>query len=153
MVNLEAGYLYSLQDKDGNNPLVENSSLRWMWGYDRPLGGDANLGFQGYYEWMQDYSAYEATLAPGQVNRDELRQLYTLRLTRWFQYQTLQVSLFTYWSPTDADYYLRFFVEKKLTDAMALAVGTNVFGGDEPWTLFGSQNYNDNVYLRARYSF
>ena len=36
---------------------------------------------------------------------------------------------------------------------MALAVGTNVFGGTYDWTLFGSQDYNDNVYLRARYSF
>lgn len=153
LVNLEGGYLDSRQDQQGDNPLVENSSMRGMFGYDRPLGGDFQLGIQGYYEWMLDYDRYQATLAPGQPERDELRQLYTLRLTRWFQYQTLQFSLFTYWSPTDKDYYLRFFIEKKLTDAMALALGTNVFGGEYDWTLFGSQEYNDNVYLRARYSF
>jgi len=153
VVNLEGAYLYSLDDKSGADPLVENSWVRWMFGYDRQLASDTQLGLQGYYELMVDYDCYKSRLPQGQPLRDELRQIYTLRLTQMFQYQTLIFSLFTFWSPTDEDYYLRFSVDKKLTDALNVVVGTNVFGGNEEWTLFGSQEYNDNVYLRARYSF
>lgn len=153
VVNVEGGYLYSVDDHDGTNPLVENSSIRWMGGYDRQLASDTQLGLQAYYEYMVDHAQYEAKLAPGQPVRDELRQLYTVRITQMYQYQTLVFSLFGFWSPTDEDYYVRFNATKKFTDALALALGTNVFGGKKDWTLFGSQETNDNVYLRARYSF
>ncbi len=153
VVNVEGGYLDSVDDSDGSNPLVENSSIRWMAGYDRQLASDTQLGLQAYYEYMLDHGRYVEGLAPGQPVRDELRQLYTLRLTKMYQYQTLIFSLFGFWSPTDEDYYLRASGTKKLTDALALSLGANVFGGKNDWTLFGSQEYNDNVYLRARYSF
>jgi hypothetical protein len=153
VVNVEGGYLDSVDDSDGSNPLVENSSIRWMAGYDRQLASDTQLGLQAYYEYMLDHGRYVEGLAPGQPVRDELRQLYTLRLTQMYQYQTLIFSFFGFWSPTDEDYYLRLSGTKKLTDALALSLGANVFGGENDWTLFGSQEYNDNVYLRARYSF
>ena len=153
VVNFEGAYLYSRDDTSGADPLVENSSVRWMWGYDRQLAGDTQLGLQGYYEYMVDHACYAAHLPESQPERDELRQIYTLRLMQMFQYQTLIFSFFTFWSPTDEDYYLRFSADKKLTDQLNVVVGTNLFGGNKEWTLFGSQEANDNVYLRARYSF
>jgi len=153
IANLEGGWLYSRDDKDGDNPWVENSSVRWMWGYDRQVATDTQVGLQGYYEYMLDHDLYARGVAPGMPVRDELRQLYTLRLTRYVQYQTLILSGFVFWSPTDEDYYLRASVEKKLTDALGVAVGGNFFGGTQDQTLFGSMENNDNVFLRARYSF
>jgi hypothetical protein len=124
-----------------------------MFGYDRQLWTDFQLGVQGYYEWIADHYAYVEALQPGAFVRDEWRQLYTLRMTKFLKYQTVQLSLFTFWSPTDDDYYVRAFASYKLSDPIELVLGTNVFGGDHEETLFGQLDVNDNVYLRARYSF
>lgn len=153
VANLEAGYHDSREDRDGDDPTVENSSLRWMAGFDRQLWTDFQLGVQGYYEWMQDHDDYVAGLAPGSPERDELRQLYTIRVTQWLKYQTVRLSGFTFFSPTDEDYYVRASASYKIADPVEFVIGANVFGGSETETLFGQLEHNDNVYFRARYSF
>jgi hypothetical protein len=153
VANAEAGYYDSRDDRDGTNPLVENGSVRGMIGFDRQLWTDFQAGVQGYFELMFDHDAYVESLASGAFERDELRQLYTLRLTRWLKYQTVTLSLFTFVSPTDEDLYVRAYAGYKLSDPVEIGAGTNVFGGAHRETLFGQLDDNDNVYIRARYSF
>jgi hypothetical protein len=100
---LEGGYYDSREDKDGSNPLIENSSLRYLLGYERQFWTDFTAGLQYYGEWMQDYDQYKATLPDGAPRADEIRHLLTLRLEQWLLYQTLRLSLFTYVSPSDED--------------------------------------------------
>jgi hypothetical protein len=89
----------------------------------------------------------------GTYTRDEWRQLYTLRLTQFFKYQTVKLSLFGYGSPTDKDYYVRASASYKISDPIELVGGVNAFGGKHAETQFGQFDANDNVYFRARYSF
>ena len=102
---------------------------------------------------MQYHDRYLASLPPGAPQRDELRQLLTLRLEKFLSYQTIRLSLFTYWSPTDADGYVRGFVSYRMSDEIELVAGANLFAGKEDWTLFGQFDQDDNIYARLRYSF
>jgi hypothetical protein len=151
--NLEGGYYDSRDDKDGDDAFVENSSIRGMAGFDRQLMNDFQVGLQGYFEQMQDHDLYAGGLQTGAYEKEELRQLYTLRLTRWLKYQTVMLSLFSFYSPTDEDFYVRANASYKLSDPLEVALGANLFGGEHEETLFGQFDENDNVYLRLRYSF
>jgi hypothetical protein len=151
--NLEGGYYDSRRDRDGDNPLVANSELRLLAGYERELATELTGGLQFYLEKLQDYSAYRRTLPDGQPKRDEHRQVLTLRLTKQLLSQTLTLSMFSYWSPNDEDYYLRPQVRYKITDAWLLTCGANLFGGDQSHTFFGQLEDNSNIYVGARYSF
>ncbi|MFC1509614.1 hypothetical protein ACFL60_08030 [Candidatus Omnitrophota bacterium] len=69
---------------------------------------------------------------------EELRQVATLRLTQMLHYQTINLSLFGFYSPDDE---------------VTLTVGGNLFGGDRPYTLFSQFEDNSNLYTRVRYYF
>lgn len=66
--------------------------------------------------------------------------------------QALTLSLFSFWSPNDGDGYLRPVVWRQWSDAVAFAVGGNVFFGESE-TFFGQLADNTDVYARVRYSF
>lgn len=151
--NLEAGYYDSRKDSGGNDPLVPNSELRLLAGYERELVRELTGSMQFYLEQLQDYSSYQQALPAGQPVRDEYRQVWTLRLTKLLLNQTLTLGLFSYWSPSDEDYYLRPQIRYKATDAWLLTCGANLFGGDQPHTFFAQLEDNSNIYVGARYSF
>jgi hypothetical protein len=75
----ETGYYDSLEDQDGVDPFVPNSSLRALGGLERQVLPDFNVGFQYYAEWMMHHDEYLYSLPPGAPRRDELRQLLTVR--------------------------------------------------------------------------
>jgi len=150
---LETGWYDSREDRDGTDPLIPNSDLRYLVGYERQLFPDFTTGLQYYGEWMQYHDRYLASLPPGSPQKDELRQLLTLRLEKFLSYQTIRLSLFTYWSPTDSDGYVRGFVSYRMSDEIELVAGANLFAGKENWTLFGQFDQDDNIYARLRYSF
>jgi hypothetical protein len=150
--NLEFGYYESADDQNGQNPLVDNSQLRYLAGYTQEIGKDLTAGVQYYIEQMLDHSAYKDNLSAGPAN-DEFRHLTTLRLTKLLMNQNLRLSLFTYSSPSDKDVYLRPNVNYKINDNLAVEVGANIFFGDYPNTFFGQFQNNTNVYSAVRYSF
>ena len=67
--------------------------------------------------------------------------------------QNLVLSLFTYYSPSDEDAYLRPSVTYKASDRWTTFAGANVFLGRNDYTFFGQFENNSNVYCGARYSF
>jgi hypothetical protein len=147
---VEGGYYDSRQDRDGNTPTIPNSSTRGMVGFERQLAEDFNATVQWYGEWMMKHAEAEAA-DPG--TGDELRQMLTLRLEKWVRYQTIRLSFFGFWSPTDEDYHLRPFVSYRVSDEVELGLGANVFEGDNPMTTFAAFDRDDNVYARLRYGF
>jgi hypothetical protein len=151
--NLELGYYDSRADRSGNDPLIPNSELRLLLGYEQELVSNLTLAGQYYLEVLQDYAHYEENLPPGQPARDQYRQLLTLRLTWLLLNQNLTASMFGYLSPSDADYYLRPTISYKLTDEWLLTAGANLFGGDELHTFFSQFSDNTNIYAGLRYSF
>jgi hypothetical protein len=151
--NLEVGYYDSQEDRDGDDPLVKNSHFRALAGYELEPLKNLTVGGQYYLEHMMDYDAYENSLPPGSNKADENRHVLTLRLTRLYWMQTLELSLFTFYSPSDEDAYLRPKVTHDLTDNWRVEVGGNIFLGEEKHTFFGQFEDNTNAYAGVRYSF
>jgi len=150
--NLEGSYYDSYDDTNGADPAVPNSEIRGLVGYERELFSDFTAGLQYYVEWIQDYDSLVTNAPAPQFIPEEARQLLTLRLTQRLMQQTLTLSLFGYYSPNESDGYIRPVVTRDWSDSVTIALGANVFWGDEE-TFFGQLQDNTNVYLRARYSF
>ena len=151
--NLEAGTYESRDDAGGINPLVPNSELRVLAGYERELIRDLNGSVQYYAEIMRDYQDYRANLPEGMTARDEVRQVATIRLTAMALSQNLVLSLFAYYSPSDRDGYVRPVVTYRVDDHWTVTGGANWFEGEEPATFFGQFENNNNVYASVRYGF
>ncbi|MGD9160598.1 MAG: hypothetical protein PVG39_19435 [Desulfobacteraceae bacterium] len=154
--NIEAGYYDSGDDSSGNNPLVNNSQFRLLVGYEQDLprlASDLTAGFQYYLEHMMDHDEYLSTLPSGMTAADEDRHLFTLRITRLFLNQNLTCSLFTYYSPSDQDFYILPNVNYKFTDNLEAEMGANIFGGEYPNTFFGQFHDNTNMFMAVRYNY
>ena len=154
--NIEAGYYGSGDDSSGNNPLVNNSQFRFLAGYEQDLprlASDLTAGIQYYLEHMIDHDEYLSTLPSGMVAADEDRHLFTLRITKLFLNQNLTCSIFTYYSPSDQDFYIRPNVNYKFTDNLEAEMGANIFGGDYSNTFFGQFHDNTNLFMAVRYNY
>lgn len=153
ILSLEAGYYDSPEDRNGTDPMIPNSQTRFLIGYQRQLWEDFTVGLQYYGEYMHNYAEYEKNLPAGFPKEHELRQLATVRLTQFLRHQTLRLSFFAFYSPSDRDYMLNPEIKYNFTDSIWAAFGANLFGGDKPWTQFGQLSENDNAYVQLRYEF
>jgi hypothetical protein len=68
-------------------------------------------------------------------------------------YQNLKLSLFTFYSPSDQDGYLRPNIHYRINDHWSAEMGANIFFGGKDYTFFGQFEDNTNVYLGIRWSF
>jgi hypothetical protein len=153
IASLEAGYVYSPEDADGTNRLIENSMFKAMGGYEKDLGNDFKIGLQYYYEQKLDYDAYQVGLLQRDYFWDEQRHVLTQRFTKLFKSQTVMLSVFNFYSPSDRDGYLRPMVSYDISDQWKLTVGANLPWGEDVITEFGQMRKNKNLYARVRYSF
>jgi hypothetical protein len=156
IANAEFAYYDSRQDRDGDDPFVRNSEMRYLFGYEQDLpdvAEDLTVGAQYYIEQMIDHGAYRRSLPPGTREADACRHVVTLRVTKLLANQNLELSLFGYYSPSDEDAYLRPRVSYKIDDHWTVAFGGNVFFGADSHTFFGQLDSNTNVYASLRYGF
>lgn len=150
--NIEVAYYHSADDASGTDPNIKNSQIRYLVGYTQDLARDFNASLQYYIEQMLDYDAYKAGLSGGEAE-DEFRHLITLQLTKLLMNQNLELSLSSYYSPSDRDGYLRPGARYKYSDNLTLEGGANIFFGEEPQTFFGQFENNSNIYAAFRCSF
>ena len=150
---MELGYYDSRDDRDGDDPGISNSQLRFLAGYELEPLKNFTVGGQYYLERMLDYEEYKDSLPPGSNKAEENRHVLTLRLTKLYWMQTLELSLFTFYSPSDQDAYLRPRAVYDVTDNWRVEVGGNLFYGEEEHTFFGQFQDNTNAYAGVRYSF
>jgi len=154
--NIEIGYYDSRDDKSGDEPYVDNSQIRYLIGYEQDMpeiAPDFTVGLQYYVEQMLDYGDYRRTLPAGSKAAEEYRHLLTFRVTKLYWNQNLTCSLFTYFSPSDKDVYMRPNINYKVSDNLAVEAGANIFFGDYPHTFFSQFQNNTNIYTAVRYSF
>lgn len=154
--NFEFGYYDSKDDSDGTNPFVRNSELRFLVGYEKDLSQfvkDLTIGGQYYVEHMLDYSNYKRTLPAGSPAKDQDRQVITIRITKLLMNQNLTLSLFSYFSPSEVDAYLKPKVNYKVNDYWQVEIGGNIFLGKNSYTFFGQFEKNNNIYFAFRRSF
>ncbi len=154
IARLEGGYYDSRDDRDGSDPFVRNSEARLLAGYEHEIAKDLTGSVQYYIEHMMNHDEYLAAYpGPAGTEADENRHVVTLRLTQMLMSQKLILSLFTYWSPTDQDGYIRPKASYKLTDHWLLETSAGFFFGQYNYTFFGQFEDNSNLSLAARYSF
>lgn len=154
--NLELGIYDSRQDSSGSDPWKNNSELRFLAGYEMDLpriARDFTVGFQYYLERLADYDAYRRTLPAGFPRRDEMRHVLTVRLTKLLMNQNLTLSLFSFYSPSDEDAYIRPKANYKIDDHWSAEIGSNLFTGSSKRSFFGQFQKNTNTYLALRYGF
>ncbi len=149
----EMGYYYSSDDSSGKDPMIRNSEIRFLTGFEKELARDFTGGVQYYLEYMQDFDEYEQSIAAGMRKKDEYRHVLTLRLTKMLMNQNLKLSFFTYYSPSDADCYMRPNIYYKINDQWAAEIGGNIFLGDNDHTFFAQFKENTNAYAGFRFSY
>jgi hypothetical protein len=178
IVSLETGYYDSREDRDGDNPLIENSKWKYLLGYRMDFTANVGFGLQMYGEKMEKYDEYEKSLISmiqaqaaqegGQINesqaeeqdpyryrKEEFHYTYTVRMTFKARQDTLQLSLFSYQRPQDKDSFTKIEIGKRLDNHIEFAIGVNVFSGEDHYEdrEFGMLRYDDNAFARLKYYF
>ncbi len=153
VLSFEAGYYDSRQDRKGIDYTTPNSQTKFLVGYQRQLWEDFTIGLQYYGEYMHDYSEYKKNHPAGLPIDKRFYQLSTIRLTQFLMHQTMRLSFFSFYSPSDGDYMLNPEIKYNFSDHIWAAVGGNIFGEGERWSQFGQLDKNDNIYLQLRYEF
>lgn len=156
---IEGGYYDSRQDRNGDDPMMPNSSVVALAGYERQVATNLTVNAQWQVDHMLDYDGFlDGYRDPvsGDISmwvRDEVRHLLTSRLRKLVHSELILLEAFLFYSPTDDDGYLRLLAEYKYTDEITLALGANLFDGKHEPSEFGQFQRNDNLYAKVTYGF
>ena len=153
LFNSEIAWYDSREDSTGTNPDIPNSQLRWLAAYEQEIASNLTAAVQYYLEWTLDYDELKYYSSTPEYDPEEYRQLLTLRLTWLTLQQKLAWSMFTFWSFTDQDTYLKPMVSYRADDSWQLAAGANLFFGSDRHTFFGQHEDNSNAWVRVRYNY
>lgn len=153
LFNAEFSWHCSLDDKEGTNPFIKNSQLRYLLAYEKEVLSKLTTSIQLYVENTLDYDALLSQSFNTETEVEEYRTLTTLRVSYRALQDKLMVSIFGYYSPSDKDHYWLPKVNYRVDDQISLEFGGNFFAGEERHTFFGQLEDNSNVYTRLRYDF
>ncbi len=153
LFNAEVSWYMSRDDSDGSNPLIPNDQLRFLSGYDWEPWPNFNVGFQYYLEMTLDYENLVNNSLMPTVEQDEYRHVLTNRLTYRMGRDRYTWSLFTFYSPSDDDFYLRPAFIWRYSDQWSFMAGASIFGGQDDHTFFNQLQDGSNAYLRLRYNY
>lgn len=153
IASIELGYYGSNEDIEGKDPLIPNSELRYLISYEQELIKNVTISAQGYLEQMLEYSDYKDTLFAGMPQRDEVRSVYTIRLTESLIQQKLSLSQMYMNSPSDKDYHLRLSAKYIVDDNLSLSSGAVVWGGKDDYTFYNNMARNNSYSVSATYGF
>ena len=150
LLSLELSYYDSSDDRDESEPTIPHDQARVLIGFEWEARSNLTMGLQAYGEWTLDRSdLIEHSLAP-RFETEELRALVTHRLTYRTRLGRSTLSLFTFYSPTDEDLYLRPSWTYRYDDRWSMVAGANLFEGRNLFTFFGQFERATNAYLRIR---
>lgn len=153
LLNAEVSYYDSRDDRSGTDPSIPNSQVRFLAGYEWEAKPNFTVGLQYYLEWTLDHaSLLENSPYPGH-EPDEYRHLLTNRLTYRAGLDKYTWSLFTFFSPSDQDAYLRPVFTYRHSDQWSFTAGANLFGGKDKSTFFNQLRDASNLYLRLRFHY
>lgn len=154
LYNVEFAWHDSPDDRDGDNPNIPNSELRFLTGYEQEAFRNFNVGFQYYLEWMQEYDAFESAYPfdPAHIP-EEQRHVVTLRLTWRLLRDNLTLGMMAFHSPNEEDWFIRPTVEYRLSDRLFFNAGANIFDGERESSFYGQFEKDSSVFMRLRYSY
>ncbi|MFO7820862.1 MAG: hypothetical protein R6V56_02215 [Lentisphaeria bacterium] len=151
--HLETGYYRSRDDEGGANPFADNSEIRLLVGYEQELGTNLTGTFQYYVEHMMDHDEYLDSLSSATPARDEARHTVTMRLRKELFQDDLILSIFTRYSLTDNDAYLRPKINYTVNDNLEVELGGNIFMGHDESTFLAQFEKNTSVHAAIRYNY
>jgi hypothetical protein len=151
VLNLEAAYYDSREDRAGTDFTIPNAQLRLLLGWQTQAWEDFSLNLQYYAERMDDYVAYRVSLPAGLPAERRWNHTLALRATQFVLHQTLRLSVYAS-RASNRDTYVNPEARYSFTDQLWGAVGANVFGG-RPSGQFGQLSRDDNIYFQLRYEF
>lgn len=153
LYNIEFVRELSKEDPNGTKPLIKNSRSKLLFGYESEWLPKLNVAFQYYIEQLSDYNALIAnSLIP---NREVPRHRVWLtnRITHRALQDKLTTTLFTFYSPNEKDWFLRWNINYRQSDQWNYTFGMNWIDGESNKTFFGQFERASNFYFRARYNF
>jgi hypothetical protein len=153
LLNAEISFYDSRDDDDGMNPLIPNSQLRFLIGYEWEAVKNLTVGLQYYLEWTLEHDALITNSPTPEFEPDEYRHIITNRLVYRAGRDKYTYSLFTFWSLSDRDIYLRPQFTYRHSDQWTLTAGGSIFDGDDPHTFFSQLEDASNLYVRVRYNY
>ncbi|NND44659.1 MAG: hypothetical protein HKN58_05010, partial [Xanthomonadales bacterium] len=153
LLNVEVAWYDSRDDGAGDNPLLPNSQLRVLVGYEWEARPRLTVGLQYYLERTLDHDRLIANSPAPQFEPEENRHLLTNRLTLRSQRDRYTWSLFSFYSPSDGDFYLRPVLGYRHSDQWSLTGGANWYGGRDDHTFFNQLEDASNVYVRLRFNY
>ena len=153
LFNAEISYYDSRDDGDGSDPLLPNDQLRFLLGFEWEARPRFTVGLQYYLEKTLDYDALIDNSPRPEFAPAENRHLLTNRLTYRAGRDRFTWSLFTFYSPSDHDGYMRPVFTYRHSDAWTVTAGANIFGGRDPHTFFNQLQDASNAYVRVRYNY
>ncbi|MBB5518452.1 hypothetical protein [Amphiplicatus metriothermophilus] len=153
ILTAEIGRYFSRDDSDGDDPLLPNSDLRLLVGFEREAASEFTVGFQYYAQVRSDHNAFLSALPVDASSEPWTRHLLTMRLTKLALNQNLTLSAFNFWSPNQDDGHLRLRASYKLTDDWLVEAGGNLFYGPRKDVLFSQLTDNTNIFFAVRRSF
>ena len=123
--------------------MFKRNALNWMLGADWSPGNDWMLTAQFVDNFILDYDQA--------IKDDEHTMLATLHISKKLFRQTLELSTRGYYGINDKDCFIRSSMDYALTDELHLLCGVDFFSGDKG--MMGQYNDNDEVWIKAKYSF
>ena len=146
----EMGYYYSKKDAEGLDFLIRNSELRWLVNYSKDFKNNFNVGLQFYTEIMSNHEEYLSTF-PG-IPLEKYQNTLTLKIRKLVNKQRTAFELFTFYSVTYQDIYLRPNFSHSINDYWKFDIGGNIFAGSNSNTFWNQFRYNTNVYCGLKYN-
>lgn len=153
LFNIETSYFDSKDDKEGTDPLIPNSQIRFLLGYQRELIKNLSLGTQYYVEHTKDHKELIAHSFTPDFEAKENRELVSLRLTYRALQDNLIISSMLFYSTSDNDSFFMPSVKYRFNDQLSVDAGVNSFNGKKNHTFFGQLEENSNGYIRVRYTY
>ena len=150
--NAEIAWYNSKKEPKGSNSRHPGSQLRFLLGYEQEILTRLTAAGQFYVEWIQDHEPLEQTQL-SIYKTDEYRQVITFGLHYRTRQDKLTLSWFSFYSPSDQDYFLKPSAHYRINDNWQLTGGLNLFGGKNPHTTFAQMENSSNSYLRLRYQY
>ncbi len=153
LYNMEIIQENALEDSNGRNPLVNNSLQKYLIGYESEWLPKLNVSFQYYIERILNYDEMMAVSFAPEFEAPKYRRWLTNRV----RYQALQdkltINLFSFFSISEDEYFLRWNANYRHDDNWSYTAGINLIDGKEAHTFFNQFHLASNAYLRVRYNF
>ncbi len=150
VVHAEWAHHLALDDRDGTKAHVQNGQNRWLLGYERELFKKFTASMQYYVEQWHDVDAMRASQTMSIATH---REVWTQRLTYLTHQDKVVWSLFSFYSPTDEDRFLRPSIQYRHNDHWRYDLGANLFSGKHPSSFFGQFENSSNVHFSIKYQF